>query len=239
MNTTTHDAAPLSTAPFPREDARSIARAFLPKHVLGNRYDYYYTLTKLRTDPLYPGVLDALRGIDAPLLDLGCGLGLLAHALRFDGQTLAYRGVDNDAAKIARARRDVANYLRGQVQEARWLIKSLKTRAETMLKVAQAIVRAQAAFLEFGAEAMRPLVLRDVAEEIGMHESTVSRVVSNKWMATPRGLLPMKFFFHSAISSAAYLASEADGPLLVFAMTSATRDAVTLPRRSACHSGVP
>lgn len=104
MNTTTHDAAPLSTAPFAREDARSIARAFLPKHVLGNRYDYYYTLTKLRTDPLYPGVLQALRPTTAPVLDLGCGLGLLAHALRADGQALPFYGVDIDAAKIRRGR---------------------------------------------------------------------------------------------------------------------------------------
>ena len=107
MNTTTDDAAPLSTAPFAREDARSIARAFLPKHVLGNRYDYYYTLTKLRTDPLYPGVLQALRPTTAPVLDLGCGLGLLAHALRADGQALPFYGVDIDAAKIRRGR-DVA-----------------------------------------------------------------------------------------------------------------------------------
>ena len=85
--------------------AKRIAGVFLPERALGNRYDYYYTLTKLRTDPLYPGVLDALRGHDAPLLDLGCGLGLLAHALRIDGQATTYRGVDIDAPKIERARR--------------------------------------------------------------------------------------------------------------------------------------
>jgi len=96
--------APLSTTPFPREDARGIARAFLPGHVLGNRYDYYYTLTKLRTDPLYPGVLQALRPTTAPVLDLGCGLGLLAHALRADGQSLPFTGVDIDADKIRRGR---------------------------------------------------------------------------------------------------------------------------------------
>ncbi|HRO25806.1 MAG TPA: methyltransferase [Luteimonas sp.] len=84
--------------------AKAIARAFLPGCALGNRYDYYYTLSKLRTDPLYPGVLDALRDSSAPLLDLGCGLGLLAHALRRDGQAMAYRGVDIDAPKIERAR---------------------------------------------------------------------------------------------------------------------------------------
>ncbi|WP_082132450.1 class I SAM-dependent methyltransferase [Luteimonas sp. FCS-9] len=104
MTATASDAAPLSTAPFPREDARGIARAFLPRHPLGNRYDYYYTLTKLRTDPLYPGVLQALRPTAAPVLDLGCGLGLLAHALHADGQALTYAGVDIDAAKIRRGR---------------------------------------------------------------------------------------------------------------------------------------
>lgn len=105
------------------------------------------------------------------------------------------------ASLIARARRDDANYLRGQLQEARWLIKSLKTRAETMLKVAQAIVRAQSGFLEFGAEAMRPLVLRDVAEEIEMHESTVSRVTTRKYLHTPRGTFEFKYFFSSGVST--------------------------------------
>lgn len=85
--------------------AQTIATAFLPRFPFGNRYDYYYVRTKLRTDPLYPGALAALRGTRAPLLDMGCGLGLLAHALRSDEQTLPYRGVDNDAAKIARAGR--------------------------------------------------------------------------------------------------------------------------------------
>lgn len=94
-----------ATQPLASADARRIAEAFLPRFPLGNRYDYYYVRAKLGSDPLYPGVLAALRGCDAPLLDLGCGLGLLAHALRSDGQTQAYRGVDNDAAKIARATR--------------------------------------------------------------------------------------------------------------------------------------
>ena len=91
--------------PFDRTIAKGIARQFLPAHPLGNRYDYYYTLSKLRTDPLYPGVLSALRGQQAPLMDLGCGLGLLAHALRGDGQSMSYIGVDVDAPKIERARR--------------------------------------------------------------------------------------------------------------------------------------
>jgi SAM-dependent methyltransferase len=97
-----------ATRPFNRDTALRIARAFLPRHPLGNRWDYYYTLAKLRSDPLYPGVLQALRGSDAPVLDLGCGLGLLAHALRLDGQHMTYRGVDNDAAKITRANKVAA-----------------------------------------------------------------------------------------------------------------------------------
>ena len=91
------------TQPFDAATATRIASAYLPLHPLGNRWDYYYSRAKLGSDPLYPGVLEALRGSTAPVLDLGCGLGLLAHALRLDGQAMAYHGVDNDAAKIARA----------------------------------------------------------------------------------------------------------------------------------------
>jgi len=91
------------TRPLGRERARAIADAFAHGRSFTSRWDYHYSRSKLASDPLYPGVCDALRGSDAPLIDLGCGLGLLAHALRADGITLAYRGVDNDAGKIARA----------------------------------------------------------------------------------------------------------------------------------------
>jgi SAM-dependent methyltransferase len=93
------DAAPALDA----ATARVIARAFLPASPLGNRWNYHYTQAKLRSDPLYPGVAEALRGSRAPLLDLGCGLGLLAHTLRAEGIGIPYRGVDVDARKIARA----------------------------------------------------------------------------------------------------------------------------------------
>jgi len=93
-----------ATRPMPAQQALAIARAFLPRRPWGNRYDYYYTRAKLRTDPLYPGVLAALRDTPGPVLDLGCGLGLLAHALHADGQSRAYHGVDIDAGKIQRAR---------------------------------------------------------------------------------------------------------------------------------------
>jgi SAM-dependent methyltransferase len=84
-------------------NAGAIARAFLPSRLSFARYHYYYARAKLASDPLYPGVVAALRGSDAPLLDLGCGIGLLAHALRADGQALRYAGVDFDAGKIALA----------------------------------------------------------------------------------------------------------------------------------------
>jgi len=84
---------------------------------------------------------------------------------------------------------------------ASWLVKSLDQRAKTILKVASEIVRQQDAFLAYGVEHLRPLNLKTVADAIGMHESTVSRVTSSKYVATPRGLFEMKFFFTSAIAS--------------------------------------
>ena len=85
--------------------------------------------------------------------------------------------------------------------QANWLMKSLDQRARTILKVSSEIVRQQDAFLAYGVEHLRPLNLKTVADAIGMHESTVSRVTSNKYMSTPRGLFEMKFFFTSAIAS--------------------------------------
>jgi len=102
---------------------------------------------------------------------------------------------------IAKARGEDANWMRGQLQEARWLIKSLESRAETLLKVAEAIVRRQSAFLDYGPEAMHPMVLREVAEEVGMHESTISRVTTRKYLHTPRGTFELKYFFSSGVST--------------------------------------
>jgi len=96
---------------------------------------------------------------------------------------------------------EAATYLKDKMRAAVWLIKSLDQRQRTIYKVADSIVRHQRAFLDNGIEYLRPLVLRDVANDIGMHESTVSRVVSNKYIHTPRGLFPMKYFFHSGIDS--------------------------------------
>jgi RNA polymerase sigma-54 factor len=96
----------------------------------------------------------------------------------------------------------VNNYLREKMRNAVWLMKSIDQRQRTIYKVARSIVSFQRGFLDHGIEHLKPMVLRQVAEDIGMHESTISRVVSNKYMYTPRGLFPMKYFFHSGVDSA-------------------------------------
>jgi RNA polymerase sigma-54 factor len=96
-----------------------------------------------------------------------------------------------------------AHYLRGHLQEARWLLKSLEARGETLLKVMRCLLQQQAAFLEFGDSALRPLTLREVASQIGLHESTVSRAVARKFARTPRGTVPLRAFFASGIETGA------------------------------------
>jgi RNA polymerase sigma-54 factor len=96
---------------------------------------------------------------------------------------------------------EAREYVRNKLRSAFRLIKSLEERQRTIYKVAQSIVKFQRDFLDYGIERLRPLVLKDVADDIGMHESTVSRVVNNKYMHTHRGLYEMRFFFHSGITS--------------------------------------
>jgi len=95
--------------------------------------------------------------------------------------------------------KDAAEYLQTKLKSALWLIKSYGQRQRTIQRVAESIVKHQVAFLEGGLAELRPLVLRDVADDIEMHESTVSRVVNGKFMDTPQGILEMRFFFHSAL----------------------------------------
>lgn len=91
--------------------------------------------------------------------------------------------------------------MKNHLQEARWFIKSLHSRNETLLKVAKCIVEKQGEFFEHGPIAMKPMVLRDVAEELGLHESTISRVTTQKYMHTPQGVIEFKYFFSSHVST--------------------------------------
>ena len=94
-----------------------------------------------------------------------------------------------------------ARNLAGQLQEARWLIKNVQQRFDTILRVTQAIVDRQRNFFEHGEVAMRPLVLREIAEAVGLHESTISRVTTQKYMLTPRGTFELKYFFGSHVAT--------------------------------------
>lgn len=109
---------------------------------------------------------------------------------------------DSYASLVKRAdNSDDNTYLRNNLQEARWFIKSLQSRNDTMLKVAGKIVEHQRGFLDYGEEAMKPLVLQDIAKDIDMHESTISRVTTKKYMHTPRGIYELKYFFSSHVST--------------------------------------
>ena len=116
-------------------------------------------------------------------------------------RVLVNRSYYTNVARTARSPQD-RGYLHDCLQNANWLVKSLDQRVRTILRVAEEIVRQQDGFLTHGVEHLKPLNLRTVADAISMHESTVSRVTSNKYMSTPRGIFELKYFFTSAISAA-------------------------------------
>ncbi|KAA0895340.1 RNA polymerase factor sigma-54 [Oryzomonas rubra] len=117
-----------------------------------------------------------------------------------------YTEVKGNAGVDSRAE----EYINEKVRSAMWLIKSIQQRQRTIYKVAKSIIRFQREFLDRGIEFLRPLVLRDVADDIGMHESTISRVTTNKYMQTPQGLFELKYFFNSGLSTSEgdFVASE-------------------------------
>jgi RNA polymerase sigma-54 factor len=104
------------------------------------------------------------------------------------------------ARVLPRASREEKTFLAEKLQTANWLVKSLQQRAQTIMKVAAEIVRQQDAFFRHGVGFLRPLILRDIADAVEMHESTVSRVTANKYVATPRGIFELKYFFTTAIA---------------------------------------
>ena len=106
------------------------------------------------------------------------------------------------ARMAASASRETKSFLSEQLQGATWLVKALESRAQTILRVSAEIVRRQEGFFRHGISHLRPLTLRDIAAEVELHESTVSRVTSNKSIATPSGIFELKFFFTTAIAGA-------------------------------------
>jgi RNA polymerase sigma-54 factor len=130
------------------------------------------------------------------------------YVTRHEGEWLVTLSPDNDPrlklntyyiGLLRQSGGEDADYLRGRLQEARWLLSSLELRNQTLLKVSHCIVEQQEAFLEHGETGMRPLILKDVADLVGVHESTVSRATTRKYMLTPRGLFELKYFFSSHV----------------------------------------
>lgn len=183
-------------------EALTRERARLPQRMGVEPAEVEAAIALLRGLDPRPGARHAASGADYVVPD--------AYAYRHEGR---WRVRLNPACQpslainrhyqrmAASARDEAGSYLRGRLQEARWLIRSIKARGDTMMKVAQAIVRQQGAFLDYGPEAMRPLTLREVAEEIGVHESTVSRVTTRKYLHTPRGTFEFKHFFSVGLAT--------------------------------------
>ena len=118
------------------------------------------------------------------------------------GKSVPRIGIHDAYVRMIRgASREDAGYLRGHLQEARWLLRGIRARGETLLGVVRCLAREQSGFLEFGAQALRPLTLREVAGMLGLHESTVSRAIARKHVRTPRGTLPLRAFFASGIDT--------------------------------------
>ncbi|NOI65885.1 RNA polymerase factor sigma-54 [Vibrio sp. 99-8-1] len=109
--------------------------------------------------------------------------------------------VNQQYATLGKGNSADSQFIRSNLQEAKWLIKSLESRNETLLKVARCIVEHQQNFFEYGEEAMKPMVLNDIALAVDMHESTISRVTTQKFMHTPRGIFELKYFFSSHVST--------------------------------------
>jgi len=111
--------------------------------------------------------------------------------------------VNPEYAMLANSKSSEADntFIKENLQEARWFIKSLHSRNDTLMKVSNKIIEHQKGFLDYGDEAMKPLVLHDIAEAVGMHESTISRVTTQKYMHTPRGIFELKYFFSSHVGT--------------------------------------
>jgi RNA polymerase sigma-54 factor len=183
-------------AQIPKLGAAGIAR------VLGCEADACdAALELLRSLDPRPGArFDSGSGHDYVIPDCEVRRGRSGWDVRLVGDAWPRVRLAQGYRELMRHARDHdAGYLRQNLQEARWLLKGLRARAETLLRVCRSLVRQQSAFLEFGPQALRPLTLRDIAEQLGLHESTISRAVARKYIRTPRGTLPLRAFFSASL----------------------------------------
>ncbi len=201
------------TTPF-LEPAKLIVKQYLP--LLGSRdYRQLMRRTKLKESELGQAValIQSLNPRPGDMIDSGDTEYVVPDVFveKRDGRWVVELNPDiaprlrinaDYASMVKRADSSSDNtFLKDNLQEARWFLKSLQSRNETLLKVASCIVEKQRGFLEYGAEAMKPLVLHDIAEIVEMHESTISRVTTQKYMHTPQGIFELKYFFSSHVST--------------------------------------
>ncbi|MFV0477186.1 MAG: RNA polymerase factor sigma-54 [Parahaliea sp.] len=163
-----------------------------------------HALTLIRTLDPYPGLSAVDESTEYIIPDVFVRKQNERWIVELNPDIAPRLRINNDyASLIKRADSSADNtFLKDNLQEARWFLKSLQSRNETLMKVASKIVEHQTQFLEYGEEAMKPLVLHDIAETIDMHESTISRVTTRKYMHTPRGIFELKYFFSSHVSTA-------------------------------------
>ena len=202
-----------SSTPFLAE-AKLIAKQYLP--LLASRdFRQLMRRTKLREDELgeavsliqslnpRPGDMIASGDTEYVVPDVFVDKREGRWVVELNPEIAPRLRINSDYASLVK-RADSSSdntFLKDNLQEARWFLKSLQSRNETLLKVASCIVEKQRGFLDYGAEAMKPLVLHDIAEIVEMHESTISRVTTQKFMHTPQGIFELKYFFSSHVST--------------------------------------
>lgn len=149
-----------------------------------------------------PGEKYEARAADHVVPDVIVERGKGGWRARLNAEAMPRLRINQLYANILQQRGEKnAQQLAGQLQEARWFIKNLQQRFDTILRVSQAIVERQHHFLEHGEIGMRPLVLREIADQLELHESTISRVTTQKFMRTPRGVYELKYFFSSGLAT--------------------------------------
>ena len=207
----------LQLATFPEETPwLSEAKLVLHEHIdqLGNRdYKLIIKETKLKEDDLR-NVLSLIQQLDPRpgtritpdhaeyvIPDVSVFKDHGKWVVTINPDSVPRLKVNQQYASLGKGNSPDSQYIRSNLQEAKWLIKSLESRNETLLKVAKCIVEHQRDFFEYGEEAMKPMVLNDVALAVEMHESTISRVTTQKFMHTPRGIFELKYFFSSHVST--------------------------------------